>query len=51
MIANAGTFHLIPSLNNRVNQLIEENGGVYSTANVFVHVGIYTLYAAEAVWA
>jgi len=51
MIANAATFHQIEPLNNYVNHTIEQNGGAYATANVFSHIGVYYLYAAEAVWA
>lgn len=50
MMANALTFHQIGSLNDYVNGQIEQGGDLYSTANVFAHVGVYTAEAAGAVY-
>jgi hypothetical protein len=51
MFANAATFHQIPSLNNYVNQVIEENGGVYPYANISMHIAAYALYLAGGAYA
>jgi len=51
MVANAATFHQINPLDSYVGNLVEVNGGAYSWANGFAHVGVYARYAAAGAWA
>lgn len=50
MFANAATFHQIDSLNNYVNSVVEQGGGLYQVANVSMHVGAYSLEAASVLY-
>ena len=51
MVGNAATFHQIDALNSYVNNSIEQNGGVYGTANVFAHIGAIAAEGAVLVYA
>lgn len=50
MFANAATFHQIDSLNNYVNGVVDQGGGLYQVANVSMHVGAYALEAAGVLY-
>jgi len=48
MVINAATFHMCEPLNDHVNQIIDQNGGLYQTANYSAHIGVGAAYAAAA---
>jgi RHS repeat-associated protein len=48
---NALSLHCNSSLNTYVNNLVEENGGLYYAANTSAHVGAACLYTAAGVGA
>jgi RHS repeat-associated protein len=50
MVTNDLTLHQWASLNDQVNELVDEQGGLYATANWFSHAGVASLYAAGALW-
>jgi len=50
MVVNAATFHLITPLDSYVDGVIEDNGGMYGTANVFAHIGAWAAELAGGMY-